>query len=61
MKKYPVRVLEGKYKGMDGYTYYEKPNKYGNVMVFSNRGYNPYQVCLGAEKVKYLKDEGEEE
>ena len=56
-QKYPVKVIDGKYKNMYGWTYYEKPNEYGNIMVYSNTRKNPYRVCLGAEQVKYLNNE----
>ena len=53
--KYEVKVINGIYTNLEGFTYDAKPNPYGNVMVYSKKGSNPYRVCLNANDVKYIK------
>lgn len=58
-KKYLVEVISGKYEGQKGWTPYETPNRYGNVMVYFDQEKNsflPYRVCLAKEKIK-IKEE----
>ena len=54
-KKYAVKIISGKYKGMIGWTPYEKPNKWGNIMFYSNQGSYPYRICVGKEDFEYLE------
>ena len=52
-KKYRVKVVKGNRAGLQGWTYEVRPNSYGNLMVYSDSGINPYRVCGGADKVVY--------
>lgn len=47
------RVIAGKYAGLVGKA--TEVNSYGNVMFYSNRGYQPYRVCLNASEVEFLE------
>jgi hypothetical protein len=53
-KKYAVKIISGKYKGMIGWTPYEKPNAYGNIMFYSNQGSYPYRVCISKTEFEYI-------
>ena len=53
-KKYAVKIISGKYKGMIGWTPFEKPNAYGNIMFYSDQGSYPYRVCVSKTEVEYI-------
>ena len=53
-KRYPVRIIRGKYKNMTGWTPYEKPNAYGNIMFYSDQGSYPYRVCVSKTEFEYI-------
>ena len=53
-KKYLVQVMKGHWVGLLGWTYDSKPNPYGNIMVYSLKGVNPYRVCVDEKEVVYL-------
>ena len=56
-KKYAVKIISGKYKGMIGWTYDLFPNNWGNVMFYSAQGSYPYRVCLSHKDIEYLNVE----
>ena len=53
-KKFAVKIIAGKYKGMTGWTPYEKPNVYGNIMFYSDKGSYPYRVCISKSEFEYI-------
>ena len=53
-KRYPVRIIRGKYKNMTGWTPYEKPNAYGNIMFYFDQGSYPYRVCISKTEFEYI-------
>ena len=55
-KHYRVKIINGKYEGMIGWTPDAKPNKYGNVMVYSYQGSYPYRICKSVEDIEYLNN-----
>ena len=53
-KKFAVKIVGGKYKGMMGWTPQEQPNAYGNIMFYSEQGSYPYRVCVSKTEFEYI-------
>ena len=48
-----ARIISGNYKGRRGYA--TSINPYGNVMFYTDEGYNPYCICKEASEISYME------